>query len=129
MAQDNKTERPTPKRRREARREGRVAKSAEINSALVLLGVGGALTVFGPAVFSRMEQMLREGLERAADPHAAAASGMTGLTMWALKSIALACAPIVLAAAVVGVAANVAQVGFRFTPMALRPSFSKINPL
>jgi flagellar biosynthetic protein FlhB len=128
VAHENKTEKPTPKRRREARREGRVAKSTEINSALVLLGVGFALSVFGPQIFNGMEQMLREGLERAADPHAAAADGMTGLTTWVLRSIALACAPIVVTAAVVGITSNVAQVGFRFTPLALRPSLARLNP-
>jgi flagellar biosynthetic protein FlhB len=129
VAHENKTEKPTPKRRRQARLEGRVAKSTEISSALVLLAVGGALTIFGPSIFRGMEQMLREGIARAADPHQAGAEAMTGITTWALRAIALSCGPIVLAAALVGVAANVGQVGFRFTPLALKPSLAKLNPM
>ena len=38
---DGKTEPATPRRREEARKEGQVAKSQELNIALVLLGMSG----------------------------------------------------------------------------------------
>ena len=34
---DDKTEKPTPKRREEARKKGQVARSMDINGAIVLL--------------------------------------------------------------------------------------------
>jgi len=37
MALEDKTEAPTPRRRHEARQEGQVARSVELNSAMVLI--------------------------------------------------------------------------------------------
>jgi flagellar biosynthetic protein FlhB len=129
MSEQAKTEKPTQRRRNEARRQGRVAISNEFNSALVLLGVGAALTLFGPTIFGRLEETMREGLVRAGNPKAASADGVSGLVTWALESFALAVAPIVSVAAGIGVLASVAQVGFRFTPYALKPSFANLNPI
>jgi flagellar biosynthetic protein FlhB len=129
MSDQNKTERPTQRRRNEARRQGRVAMSNEFNSALVLIGVAASLTLFGPAIFSDLQTMMRAGLVRAGSPDAVTAEGMAALVTWALKSFALAVAPIVIAAGGVGVLASVAQVGFRFTPLVLKPSLATIDPI
>jgi len=127
LADSEKSERPTPKRRADARREGRVAKSTELNSAFVLLGVFGAFISFGPAMLGRFEGILQTGLARISTPDAVE-FGIGGIASWALTSIALTAAPIVLVVALVGIASNVAQVGFKITPLALKPSFKKLNP-
>jgi len=129
MSGDSRTEKPTPKRRSEARRKGQVAKSAEINSAAVLVATVAALVLFGPYLFHKLEEVVRVGLEQAGDPRLASEGGLGGLTTWGLRSIAIVCAPVVGAALVAGVLANVAQVKLRFTPLALQPKFSKLNPL
>ena len=124
-----RTEQATPKRKQEARRRGQVAKSADVNSAAMLIGSTAALMVFGPALVSRLETVLREGIQRAGTPDAASAAGLSDLTIWGVKSLALAGGPIMLAVAAVGILANVAQVGLRLTPVALKPSLKKLNPL
>ena len=50
MAGDDKTEKATPKRRKESRKKGQVAKSTEINSAAVLGASLIALAFMGPTV-------------------------------------------------------------------------------
>ena len=50
MANDDKTEKPTGKRKGEARKKGQVAKSTEINGALVLVAGLVAISMQGPAV-------------------------------------------------------------------------------
>ena len=124
-----RTEDATPKRRAEARRQGQVAKSADVNAAAVLFAGTAALIVFGPKLVSQMEDVLREGIERAGTPDAASAEGIADLTLWGIKSMAFAAGPIMLAILAVGVLANVAQVGLRLTPVAMKPTLSKINPL
>ena len=52
MAKDEKTEKATPKRVKESRKKGQVAKSTDLNGALVLGGGLSALSSFGPAVVS-----------------------------------------------------------------------------
>ena len=44
---DNRTEKPTPKRRDEARKKGQIARSTDLTSAAVLLGGVVALVITG----------------------------------------------------------------------------------
>src|SRR5207253_4299688 len=87
-----------------------------------------AFVLFGGRMLDQLENVLRVGLEQAADPKLATRGGLAGLTLWGLRSFALVSAPVILAALAAGVLANVAQVRLRFTPVALKPSFSKLNP-
>ena len=128
MSQSDRTEQPTPKRRAEARKKGQVPRSTEVNSAAVLLATVAAFVLFGGRMLDQLENVLRVGLEQAADPRLATRGGLAGLTLWGLRSFALVSAPVILAALAAGVLANVAQVRLRFTPVALKPSFSKLNP-
>ena len=123
MSGENRTEDPTPKRRSKARDEGQVARSAEVNSAAVLLATVAVLMITGGRMLTKLEAVMSGGLTRAFDP----SSGATSAT-WALRSIADAIAPVLLVALLAGVAANVAQVRLRFSTKLLKPSFSKLNP-
>ncbi len=122
-----RTERPTPRRRREARRRGRVPRSTEVTSALVLLALGLSAAVVGPGLLHRSEEMLRAGLARAADPEAASREGLSALAWWAIREVALGAGPLLAVAAAVGLAVNVAQVGLRLSPLALRPTLTKLG--
>jgi len=124
-----KTERATPKRREEARNRGRVPRSLEVNSAAVLIAVGAVLLLFGPKLLASFESILQEGLTNAGDPKLVRGDGLGTLVGWALRGFAVTAAPIALTALVAGVVANVAQVRFRITPLALVPSFGRLNPL
>jgi flagellar biosynthetic protein FlhB len=126
---DEKTEDATPKRKHEARRRGQVARSMDVNVAATLFASVAVLAMFGPALVRHLEDVLREGIARAGTPDTLTAEGIADLTIWGVKSLVVAGAPIMLAIAAVGVAVNVAQVGLKLTPVALQPSFSKINPL
>jgi flagellar biosynthesis protein FlhB len=124
-----RTEQATPRRLDEARAKGQVARSTEINQTAVLVATIAALAITGPRMLDRLEEVVRVGLLQAGDTRLATAQGIGTVAGWAMKETALAVAPVVLAAAVAGVVANVAQVRFRITPKALQPSFAKLNPL
>src|SRR5262245_23040479 len=125
----DKTEKPTPKRRDEARRRGQVARSVEVNTAIVLLAGLGILAAMGPSIMRGLETLLRQGLERAGDPDNADADGLQDIVPWALEGFARAVAPVALAVLVAGVFASVLQVRLKITPQALKPSFKKLNPI
>ena len=127
MADPDKTEKATPKRRNKARNDGVVAKSAEINQTAVLVATLAALAVEAPRLFRQMEVIMHDGLARTANPDAVVHGGLGGLSMWAIKVTATAAAPILVVGALAAVVANVAQVGFKFSGKAIRPSLSKIN--
>jgi flagellar biosynthetic protein FlhB len=124
----DKTEAPTPRRREEARRRGQVAKSVEVNTAVVLL--------LGFYVFnadgSRFATSLSTLMQRSFGSLAAADFTLDTVRSGGLTVIALALqaiAPLVVGVMVAGVIANVAQVGFMFSEEALKPNLTRINPM
>jgi flagellar biosynthetic protein FlhB len=128
MAASDKTERATPKRRQEARRKGQVARSAEVNTAVVLLGTVAALAVFGPRIFGELQNVVRTGLVTAGDPKNAGNGSISSVLNANMLAVAKAVAPVALVAMVTGVLASVAQARPKLTPAALKPSFKKLNP-
>jgi flagellar biosynthesis protein FlhB len=128
MAED-KTEKPTAKRKREARRKGQVAKSTEVNGAVVLIAGLAAISFMGPKVVEGMAGAMRSFFALVAKPNevssAAGLHGMVSLVLHTLESTAMPIGVICLAG---GLLANVAQVGMRPTPHVLKPDFKKLNP-
>src|SRR5215467_8375223 len=125
----DKTERPTRKRRDKARREGRVARSMEVNSTAVLIATLGAVAITAPKLLARSEAIMSTGLARTGSTSVVTPSGLGELVSWGLRSFAGAVAPVMLAAVGAGLLASALQVGIRFTPKALQPSFNKLNPV
>ena len=130
MADPSKTEKATPKRRDEARKQGNVAKSTDLNSAVVLAAGLVGLTFMGPSVVNGTGPAMRSIVGEISHPGAATtAAGLSALFQIALHTILVTVAPIAgmcLAAALV---VNVGQVGFKPTFQPLKPSFGKLNPL
>ncbi|MBV6521252.1 MAG: Flagellar biosynthetic protein FlhB [Gemmatimonadaceae bacterium] len=65
LLDQEKTEAPTPRRRDEARKEGRIPRSAELTTSFVLLGAALLLNVAGPSLGSQVLQLFRSGLSTA----------------------------------------------------------------
>ena len=133
MANDDKTEKATPKRREEARKKGQVAKSADLNGAVVLAAGLFAITVLGPDGSSAARQrrcattfaQIAHPGERHDGRRAARAAAHRRLhTLLRRRS-----APIAGVCMAAGVLANVAQVGFKPSMTALKPDFKRINPV
>jgi len=123
-----RTERATPKRRQEARKKGQVARSQEVNTAVVLLATVAALALFGPRMLTNLENIVRDGLVTAGDPTNAARGSVTAVLRDSLVALARAIAPIAAVAVGAGLLASVLQVRPQLTPAALKPSFRKLNP-
>lgn len=130
MAGD-KTEAPTPRRRSEARKKGQVAKSMEINTALILLSSFWVLKSMGPGSAKVYESLMARSFSSIGTlgtvdfTLATVSSGAIGLSLAILRIIS----PLVAVIVVVGIVANVGQVGFLFSAEALKPDFQRINPI
>ena len=99
---DNRTEKPTPKRRDEARKKGQIARSTEVNSAAVLLGgIVGAHRSPAPAMLDELRR--RRPRRPARSPATPDLAGRAGLgdaaRRGAMTSVLAIAAPIALAAA------------------------------
>ena len=126
MAAGERTEKATPRKRQEARKKGQVARSMELNGATSLMAGLFALGSFGPGIAQRCEQAMRASFAAIGDPQGRTLQGVAGS---AGKDVLLAVAPIALTCMAAGLLANLAQVGFKPSPRALRPDPSRINPL
>jgi flagellar biosynthesis protein FlhB len=129
MAGD-KTEAPTPKRLEEARKKGQVARSADLNGAVVMLVGLLALGWFGSAMVGHVREAMVGSLGQIADPSVVSGAGLGSLLKKTLSDVLLAVAPVALACVAAGVAVNVVSVGAGVKPRltVLKPDFKKLNP-
>ena len=123
----SKTFDPTPRRLRQARDEGQVAKSSEVATAGVVLAAGVAMIATGKGVVVALTRGARAAFERSSE--AAVDIGATGEVLSeTLSSVGLALIPFVFLVLVAAVLCHVGQTGFMLSPKALAPKFSRINP-
>jgi flagellar biosynthetic protein FlhB len=127
MAGENRTEKPTPKRRQEARNKGQVARSADLNAAVVLFATLSMLALVGPGILHHLEGVVATGLARSASPDQAGPQALGGLAKWMGIAVVQTAGPIAFAAALAAFLANVAQVRLRLTPKAAAPSLRAFN--
>jgi flagellar biosynthetic protein FlhB len=130
MADPDKTEKATPKRRHEARKKGNVAKSTDLNGAIVLIAGLIAVMFMGPRVVDGAGTAMRSIFVQIANPGAAtSAVGLHALLHLALITMLTTVAPIAAMCVLAAIAVNVAQVGFKPSTQVLRPNFKKLNPV
>jgi flagellar biosynthetic protein FlhB len=124
-----KTEKATPKKRQEARSKGQVAKSQDLNGAVVLLAALLALSAFGPGLFTHMKDQMQESLQLISTPEIVTLQGLGSVLSSGAQAVVLATAPIALVCMVAGVLANAAQIRpIKVTPKAIKPELKKLNP-
>jgi flagellar biosynthetic protein FlhB len=129
MAANEKTEKATPKRRDEARKKGQVARSADLNGAVVMLAGLTALAAAGGMIAGRMRDGLTGALTQIASPGVVDKKGVGTLLTDAMVDVGLSVAPVFAACLVAGVAASLLQVGFKPSAKAAMPDPKRINPL
>ena len=108
---DNKSEKPTSRKLQKAREKGQVARSKEVPAAAVLLGSLLVLQYFGRTIFHTLEYQMRHllnfGVSRVPpDITIPYLAGMIGSAEW---RVAVILAPILLAAMLFSIAANMMQ--------------------
>ncbi len=123
-----RTERATPKRREEARRQGQVPRSTELTHALVLLVGVGVLAALGGRMLRGLSELVRVQLA-GATASAVSVEGVYVLFQRLSMQILMVMLPLVLALILIGLSSNVLQVGFMVTARPLTPRWSAINPI
>jgi len=123
-----RTEAPTPRRRAEARKKGQIAKSPEVNTALILLLGFLLLQKTGPNPFATMTLLMQDTLGKLDRPDITVTALFHGGLMlsWIL---ARSTGPVILGLLFAGVLANIIQVGFFLSLQPLVPDPQRINPV
>ena len=118
----DRTERPTERRKREARLEGKVARSQEVGAALTLIGLVASLRFLAPGAASAAMNSTKQiiGAASTATISPAVGSGVVSMLLVTLV-------PFLGLALALGVAGGVAQVGVTLTPKAAKPKLSNLS--
>jgi flagellar biosynthetic protein FlhB len=128
MANEERTEQPTPRKRRQAREKGQVATSVDLTRALGLLAIYLAWRFAGAGMLSRLlsatERWLRLAGTREIDLDRIMAAYASLLPV-----MALVLGPLMLAAIIGTVVAASAQTGALVSGQAISPDWSRLNPI
>jgi len=125
---EEKTEAPTAKKKKEAVEKGQVAKSPDINSALILLSGVLLMLFLGGSMLIKMKDtmgMVCKNLFYEDFDTDTFISLLMDISIKNLKGVL----PIMGGFMVVGLIASYSQVGIVFSRKALIPDFKKLNPL
>lgn len=128
MAEDlgDKTEEPTPRKLSKAREEGRIPKSTDLSSALLLASATAILWVAAGPTLERLGRLVAFGLEQSSD----GVGTEVAPSIQAASAIGLvALAPLVLAGWFAAYLGHLWQVGVVVTPKPLEPKLDKLNPI
>ncbi len=130
MAGD-RTEKPTVRRLRDARKKGQSARSADLARVASLGAAVVALGWLGSGIMAALEGMLGEGMRRVGTfaVRNVAAEDLHGMVVVALGWVGRISGPVAAAAVAGAVAVNVAQNGWMFAPAAMRFDLTRLNPV
>jgi len=121
----DKTEKPTAKRLKDARKDGDVHKSRELSSTVQVLVWLVMAWLLMPFVFKRLQTLFATALSAIHDP---TESAMRGLLFAGMETMVWICAPLLLFAAGAGLFTEFLQVGSIVALKKVKPDLSKLNP-
>lgn len=127
MSQE-RTEKPTPKRREDARKKGQIARRPELAAAIAFISALLTLRALGDSLITRAAHVFTSGILHVRENTPLTPLSLHQLFVEALSNVALLTLPVVAAGLVAGLAANFAQGGFMLTPSAFKPRAERFNP-
>lgn len=130
MAEANgqeKTEQPTSKRRREARKEGNIFQSKDVVTVIMLLGVFYMIKFVLPLIYETMRDYMEFFFS--ATSLDAPLEGSPQIYAYTVISLLKCSLPLLLVAVVLGILGYGVQTRFLVTFAPLKPKLSKLNPI
>lgn len=123
-----KTEKATPKKKQESRKKGQVARSQEVNSALVLLGTFFGLNLLMPYMITEVQNYTRYIFSELHHTELTTNQAYQMFLELLLLSFKIVL-PIMAIALILGLFASYSQVGFLFTTEPLKIKPEKLSPI
>ncbi|NJE32598.1 EscU/YscU/HrcU family type III secretion system export apparatus switch protein [Lactobacillus agilis] len=124
----DKTEKPTLKRIREARKEGQVAKSQDLGAAAVLLGLAGFFIPAWQFVIQNYLPYMVASLQNLTI-YQAQMNDLPKVAVQAIWLVVLGSLPFMAISLGIGLFINLVQTRLNFSVKAIKPDFKKLNPL
>lgn len=124
-----KTERATPKKRRDERKKGNVFSSKDLVAALFLLIVFLVLKALAPLMYVTFSNSMKTWLSLCDGSFKLTDSGMKSIFIDIVKTTLIIAGPVMAVAVLSNIIFTGAQTRFIFSGEALKPKFSRINPI
>lgn len=118
----------SPYRREKAREEGKIPRSQDLGSSLLLLISVVVLDFTGPQIFQTLVSIIADQLKQPLYWHTDARTPLV-TTVSLFQKASFAVAPLLASVFVAAVCINLGQTGFLWLPDKLNIDFSHINPL
>jgi flagellar biosynthesis protein FlhB len=122
----DKTEAPTPKRRRDGRKEGQIPKTPELGMWLQVLVASVGIPYVATRAHDNLLSVTRDIRTISVDPDPLRAVGILGKGLGLVVTTVLPLAVVML---LVGVISLLSQTGFVLATKAAKPKWSKVNPI
>lgn len=130
MAGDSKTEKATPKKRRDERKKGNVMMSKDVVAVVTLFGTLVMLRVMGSVVNEQADNLFQTCFGYISGFTPAAMPGiLRPLFFLCVRTVVIVAGPFLLVTAVLAVAATFAQTRLLVSTESLKPKFNRISPL
>ena len=130
FAQGEKTEKPTPKKRKDAREEGQVLQSKEVTAAFILFITFVGLKIFGQHLLQYFSKFMVEIYENIGNTDIFFHENNLMISFTKLITVFLGlAAPVMSLAFISAITINYIQVGYLFTTKTLQIKLNRINPI
>ena len=130
MAEANgqeKTEQPTGKRRRDARKEGNVFQSRDVGTVVMLIGVFYTASILLPSIYTAVRGYAAWMWDGIGSDMQEMLSGQNFFVF--ITSLAKCSLPLLFVSMVLGIVGTGTQTRFNVSFKSLQPKLSKLNPL
>ena len=127
MADDSKTEKATPKKRRDQRKEGNVFSSKDIIAVVSLLGTFYSLKFLFPAIYEMVTENMLWFIHGVSSINELSLDTLREIGINAIKVCAFAIIPLGLIAAALGIIATGIQTKFNFTAKSAKFKLSNLS--
>jgi type III secretion protein U len=121
----DRTEKPTAKRLKDARKEGDVHKSKELTSTVLVLVWLVAAWLLTPSYYRRLDGLFSLTFDAMQQPWETAVRSVFFASVEALMWLSV---PVMMGAALIGLFVEYLQVGSVFAPKRVKPDLAKLNP-
>ncbi|MCI9388752.1 MAG: flagellar biosynthesis protein FlhB [Lachnospiraceae bacterium] len=124
-----KTEKATPKKRRDQRKKGNVFTSKDVATLISFLAAFYGLKFYFPVIYRNVKAYLLRYLGYMASVDELSMGTLGGIGIDTMGTIAIVILPFLAIMAAVGVLSTAIQTRFLFTMESVKPKFSKLNPI
>lgn len=127
---EGRTEKATPKKKEDTRKKGQVAKSAELNTAVLIVGFCAVSLMLGGYMLSSIQRSLISSMNRLSGVFNEVTSNyMSVVLRSALIDILLICLPLWGSLFVIAFIISYIQVGYKVSFEPMKVKMSKMNPI